>query len=159
MKKNHFYHFALLLLLCLSTTLFASAQNTKLIRVTIPGQAAFECTHANGPTLTVNNVRGNNGRTERGTVTIVKNIDKSEAELNKIKTGNKILPSVEIEYYKKSPKGEMSKYGSIKLSNALISSVELKDNKQCEIKFIYQKIEWTWTDGGTSTSDDWEATD
>jgi type VI secretion system secreted protein Hcp len=26
-----------------------------------------------------------------------------------------------------------------------------------EISFTYQKIEWTWTDGGITADDDWEA--
>jgi type VI secretion system secreted protein Hcp len=26
-----------------------------------------------------------------------------------------------------------------------------------EVAFTYQRIEWTWTDGGVTSSDDWEA--
>ena len=26
-----------------------------------------------------------------------------------------------------------------------------------EIAFTYQKIEWTWTDGGITAGDDWES--
>ena len=58
-------------------------------------------------------------------------------------------------------------YFTIKLTNASIASfrTEMPNNKHAdlaklntfeEIAFTYQKIEWTWTDGGLSTQDDWE---
>ena len=44
---------------------------------------------------------------------------------------------------------------TIHLTNASISDyVEQGGNVQ--ISFTYQKIEWTWTDGGITAEDDWE---
>ena len=56
---------------------------------------------------------------------------------------------------------------SVSLVNASIASIHeyMDDNQvpaqatlplQNEITFTYQKIEWTWTDGGITASDDWE---
>jgi type VI secretion system secreted protein Hcp len=33
----------------------------------------------------------------------------------------------------------------------------MKYSEYEEIAFTYQKIEWTWTDGGITSSDEWEA--
>jgi type VI secretion system secreted protein Hcp len=56
----------------------------------------------------------------------------------------------------------------VKLTNANIASIAFRmaNNKHPdlmkfaeyeEIAFTYQKIEWTWTDGGITAGDDWEA--
>ena len=56
----------------------------------------------------------------------------------------------------------------MKLTNANIASIAFRmpNNKHPdlmkfteyeEIAFTYQKISWTWTDGGITAEDDWEA--
>ena len=57
---------------------------------------------------------------------------------------------------------------TITLTNASISSVReyMVDNLTAadanlpmleEVTFTYQKIQWTWTDGGITASDDWSS--
>ncbi len=57
---------------------------------------------------------------------------------------------------------------TIQLTNATIAQIqasmmedshaESKSGEEIEkISFTYQKIEWTWTDGGITANDDWEA--
>jgi type VI secretion system secreted protein Hcp len=50
---------------------------------------------------------------------------------------------------------------TIKLTNANESSFTqscLTQFSDCEtVGFTYQKITWTWVDGGTTAEDDWEA--
>jgi type VI secretion system secreted protein Hcp len=49
---------------------------------------------------------------------------------------------------------------TIKLTNASIASIRLlvddQGNMTEEVTFTYQKIEWTWVDGGITAQDDWE---
>jgi type VI secretion system secreted protein Hcp len=45
---------------------------------------------------------------------------------------------------------------TIKLTNASIAS-RVEHGMQEQIGFTYQKITWTWIDGGVSAEDDWEA--
>jgi type VI protein secretion system component Hcp len=156
MKKDRLYQFVLLFFLCQFTAVLASAQGNRVIKVNIPGLPVFECLHAAGPSLAVKNLKSNNKRVETGTVTLVKNFDQYNEQLDRLAKGNKRFPLVVIEYYNKSSDGNLSKYGSINLSDAIISSVRLTEKKQTEIKFIYQKIEWTWTDGGVKATDDWD---
>lgn len=54
---------------------------------------------------------------------------------------------------------------TVKLTNANISSIDESTEKDAAgvyhtfltVSFTYQKIEWTWTDGGITAEDDWEA--
>jgi type VI secretion system secreted protein Hcp len=45
---------------------------------------------------------------------------------------------------------------TIKLTNASVSDRVQKGDLET-ISFTYQKIEWTWVDGGITAQDDWEA--
>jgi type VI secretion system secreted protein Hcp len=45
---------------------------------------------------------------------------------------------------------------TIKLTNASVSDY-VEQGDHTKISFTYQKIEWTWVDGGITASDDWEA--
>jgi type VI secretion system secreted protein Hcp len=58
---------------------------------------------------------------------------------------------------------------TVKLTNANISGMEVSTQEFTHVEnlaaaktiekvsFTYQKIEWTWTDGGITALDDWEA--
>jgi type VI secretion system secreted protein Hcp len=64
--------------------------------------------------------------------------------------------------------GAERQHFTIKLVNASIASIDLRqpDNRLPdlaklaeyeEVAFTYQKIEWTWVDGGITAMDDWES--
>ena len=85
---------------------------------------------------------------------------------------NENLPEVTIDYWRPQFKagagvGAEVQYFTVKLTNANIASIaatmpNVEDPAQQkldmyeEVSFTYQKIEWTWNDGGVSASDDWE---
>ncbi len=48
-----------------------------------------------------------------------------------------------------------SQVETIKLTNASVSDY-VEHGGNVTLSFTYQKIEWTWTDGGITASDDWE---
>jgi type VI secretion system secreted protein Hcp len=48
-----------------------------------------------------------------------------------------------------------SQVETIKLTNASVSDY-VEQGGNTLISFTYQKVEWTWNDGGITASDDWE---
>jgi type VI secretion system secreted protein Hcp len=107
---------------------------------------------------------------------ITKEVDKSSPLLYNVLCTNENLTEVTIKFWAPVIKaasgvgvGSEKQNYTIKLTNANIAGVELSTQefshsesitaaKEIEkISFTYQKIEWTWTDGGITAQDDWEA--
>ncbi len=104
---------------------------------------------------------------------ITKELDKSTPLLYNVLCTNENLPEVILRFWAPSMSaatglGTEVQNFTIKLTNASIASIvlDMENNKLTEqmklpvlqqISFTYQKIEWTWTDGGITASDDWEA--
>jgi type VI secretion system secreted protein Hcp len=106
---------------------------------------------------------------------ITKELDKSSPLLYAVLVNNENIPDWELQFW--SPTGNLSAGGaggvekqhySIKLLNANIASISfrLANNKNPdlmkyaeyeEVAFTYQKITWTWNDGGITAEDDWES--
>ena len=98
---------------------------------------------------------------------ITKELDRSTPILHSVLGNNENLPEGVFTVFgsganaKAMPGGDMPLVYTVKLTNANIASVQLRtdaDGKLVEdITFTYQKIEWLWSDGGITASDDWEA--
>jgi type VI secretion system secreted protein Hcp len=106
---------------------------------------------------------------------ITKEMDKSSPILYNLLVNNENIPEWELQFWSPhSFKGGAAQVGTeqqhytIKLTNANIASISfrmannkhpdlMKFNEYEEIAFTYQKIEWTWTDGGITALDDWES--
>ena len=109
------------------------------------------------------------GKRMHSPLVIVTHIDKATPLLYNSLVTNENLPTVELDYWKTAQDGSESIYFKIKLTNANISSIkQTNQNSQDdphvnlfgeyeEVSFTYQKIEWTWVDGGITAIDDWEA--
>jgi type VI secretion system secreted protein Hcp len=46
---------------------------------------------------------------------------------------------------------------TIELQNASVASRSQRGREE-RLAFVYQKVTWTWVDGGVTTQDDWQAT-
>ena len=104
---------------------------------------------------------------------IVKELDKSTPLLLQMLCNNENIPEFELQFWTPQLKastgtGSEVQHYTIKLINANIASINFKmDNNKHpdlmkfaeyeEISFTYQKIEWTWNEGGIMAADDWEA--
>jgi type VI secretion system secreted protein Hcp len=96
-------------------------------------------------------------------------VDQSTPRLIEALVSNENLTSVEVAFYREfpSPGGVTTrrKVFTIKLTNANVASVEESAPSAAtpagptvlDLSFTYQKIEWTWVDGGITATDDWEA--
>jgi type VI secretion system secreted protein Hcp len=98
---------------------------------------------------------------------ITKDIDCSSPLLLTALTTNENLKEVVLQFWHQDRTGRDSAFYSIRLVNANIASYKLvlsmdgtesvQHPEREEFSFTYQKITWTWEQGGISAVDDWEA--
>ena len=107
------------------------------------------------------------GKRMHSPLKIVKEIDRATPLLHNVLTNNENLKEVEFRFFRPSAQGAEQHFYTIKLTNANIAEVKaymllnkvpenMKFPEMEEISFTYQKIEWTWVDGGLTSMDDWE---
>jgi type VI secretion system secreted protein Hcp len=108
------------------------------------------------------------GKRQHKALYILKEIDKSTPLLRNALVNNENLVEWELKFWAPTPTGVERQIYTITLTNANIASVSesMLDNEDPakaslplreEISFTYQKIQWTWTEGGITAIDDWEA--
>ncbi len=103
-------------------------------------------------------------------LTITKEIDKSTPLLFTALINNEMITEFVLRFWTPDAQGAgvEKQYFTIKLTNAFIVSIgeDMALNKiepgiklpvLEQVAFVYQNIEWTWTDGGITASDDWMA--
>ena len=100
--------------------------------------------------------------------TITKEIDKSSPLLYSVLVNNETITVWELQCFAaKSSGAEVNNY-TVTLTNARIVDItsnmlnnKVPENAKMpimeEVNFAYQKIQWTWVDGGITASDDWES--
>jgi type VI secretion system secreted protein Hcp len=104
---------------------------------------------------------------------ITKELDKSSPLLYNALVNNENISDWELQFW--TPQlaaatgtGQEKQHYTVKLTNANLASIAFRmlNNKHPdlaryaeyeEVAFTYQKITWTWVDGGIEASDDWEA--
>jgi type VI secretion system secreted protein Hcp len=106
------------------------------------------------------------GKRQHGPLVITKEADRATVPLRSMLVSNEVAKEFELQFWRPSTGGPETQYFTIRLTNAVIASIDLQmpNNKHAdlakletfeEVAFMYQKIEWTWTDGGLSAVDDW----
>jgi type VI secretion system secreted protein Hcp len=104
---------------------------------------------------------------------ITKELDKSSPLLYNSLVTNENIPEWELQFWTPQLKaaggtGTEVQHYTIKLVNANIASIDFRmDNNKHpdlmkfaeyeQVAFTYQKIMWTWNDGGITAEDDWES--
>jgi type VI secretion system secreted protein Hcp len=74
----------------------------------------------------------------------------------------------ELQFWRPLPTGAETQYFTVRLGNAAIAGIDMEmpnntrpDLMKLEtfevVTFVYQRIDWTWTDGGLTAMDDWQA--
>lgn len=108
------------------------------------------------------------GKRQHGAITITKEIDKATPLLMSVLVNNENITKFEIRFWEPSITGSEVQFYTIELEQASISEIrsEMLNNKYSEnmqhkprehVSFCYQKIIWTFEDGGITAEDDWEA--
>jgi type VI secretion system secreted protein Hcp len=98
---------------------------------------------------------------------VLKEVDRSSPLLQAILCTNENIREARIEFWTATPTGQEKQHYTVRLINANISSIAFKMAniripklqrlaEYEEVAFTYQKIEWTWSDGGITAGDDWD---
>ena len=107
------------------------------------------------------------GKRQHKPVTITKEIDVATPLLYNVLVNNENITTWKLEFWQPSKTGQENMFYSVELMNASIAGInsEMLNNKYPEnmqhkerehISFSYQKIIWTFTEGGITAEDDWE---
>lgn len=107
------------------------------------------------------------GKRQHKPLSCTKPIDRASPLLMALLTNNENVTEWRLDFYRPSRAGKEQLYYTIELVNASVSGIrtEQLNNKYAEnahheprehIGFAYQKIIWTWQDGGITTEDDWQ---
>ncbi|MDB5133784.1 MAG: type secretion system effector, Hcp1 family [Mucilaginibacter sp.] len=142
MKKNHFYHFALLVLLSQFATSFVLAQTNQPIiayvsidgtktgvfkgnAVTEGNEGKIECIGFRYSVAVPHDVSSgrSSGKRQQSPFVIIKNIDYSTPQLLQAAYNNETLKTVTIEFTKKSADGRQTIAYRVTLKNASISLI------------------------------------
>ena len=97
---------------------------------------------------------------------ITKEIDKSSPLLYTALANNENIISWELQCFAAKSTGVEVNHYTVRLTNAKIVDIRsiMLNNKvpenikmplMEEVGFVYEKIEWTWVDGGITATDDW----
>ena len=74
----------------------------------------------------------------------------------------------ELRFWRPSRSGKEFQFYTVKLVNASVLDIQLemlnnkfpenmKHREREHVSFVYQKITWTWENGGITSEDDWES--
>jgi type VI secretion system secreted protein Hcp len=104
------------------------------------------------------------GKRQHKPITVTKPLDKASPLLMGALVNNENLNDVQFHFLSLDKTGKVTHYYTIELQNAAISSIRtvLVENERGsldtyeQISFVYQKIFWTFEDGGITAEDDWE---
>ena len=133
---------------------------TGTIAITGQKQGVFQ--GLNGPTIPINAIGHEiisprdaatglpTGKRQHKPITITKEIDKSTPLILGALVSNENLTQVLIGMLRNG-----NQVMTIKLTNASVASRIQKGDFET-VSFTYQKITWTWVDGGITAEDDWE---
>ncbi len=113
------------------------------------------------------------GKRQHRPFVITKELDKSTPLLYSALVNNENIPTWKLEFWAPQLKaatgvGAETQHYTVELLNANIASISFRmlNNKNPEltryaeyeeVAFTYQKVVWTWKDGGITAEDDWEA--
>jgi len=98
---------------------------------------------------------------------VTKEVDRSSPLLYDVLCTNENIVEARVEHWTSTPTGNEKQHYTVRLTNANISGITFKLpnirqpklarlTEYEEVAFTYEKIEWTWTEGGITACDDWE---
>ena len=106
------------------------------------------------------------GKRRHTPFTITKEVDQSSPLLYLVLTTNERITKFKLQFYTSDPSGMEVNHYSVELENAAIVDIQfsmlhnkfpenMPHKEYEEISFSYEKITWTWEDGGIQSEDDW----
>jgi type VI secretion system secreted protein Hcp len=107
------------------------------------------------------------GKRQHKPITIIKEVDQSSPLLYQALVNNENFPEWELQFWRAGIRRRQTQFYTVQLVNAQITAIhfELPNTRYPEtarlnefeqVSFVYQRIRWTWEDGGITAEDDWE---
>jgi type VI secretion system secreted protein Hcp len=107
------------------------------------------------------------GKRQHKPLVITKPVDKSTPLYMYALVNTENLPQCTLTFFRADDVGEPEAYFTIRLTNANVAGIQSQKGdtrsvagrlgEQETLSFTYQKIEWTYLDGGIQAEDDWES--
>jgi type VI secretion system secreted protein Hcp len=110
------------------------------------------------------------GKRQHRPIRVTKLIDKASPKLANALTTNESLTTFRINFYRPGPSGVEQQFYTVELVNARITNISQsiisRNTEEWNIiaapaietiTLVYDKIIWTWEDGGIAAEDDWIA--
>jgi type VI secretion system secreted protein Hcp len=108
------------------------------------------------------------GKRRHTPLIVRKRVDKTSPLLSTALVSNETLSTVKLMFWRPKGDGTSEQFYTVELTNAALSKQRVYlpftlDPKQAnlpaleELEFVFQKITWTYTQGGITGSDDWES--
>lgn len=108
------------------------------------------------------------GKRTHKPIVITKELDQATPVLYTMLATNENITDWVLQYFTPDPRGTETQNFTIHLTNASIDDIRLvkpltwspdlaKIPDYQEISFMYQKIDWTWSQGGITAADQWTA--
>jgi type VI secretion system secreted protein Hcp len=107
------------------------------------------------------------GKRQHKPLVITKQVDKSTPLYLSALVNNENLTGCTLTFFRADDTGQPEAYFTIKLTNVSVAGIQSQKGdtrsaagrlgEQETVSFVYQKIEWTWEDGGITAIDDWES--
>lgn len=112
---------------------------------------------------------GISGKAQHKPFFITKEVDQSSPLIYKMFLENENISDWKLQFWQPSTSGTEIQHYSVELINAKVTDIsfemlnnmyeENRNHKEREhISFYYQKIRWTWEDGGITAEGDWTVT-
>jgi type VI secretion system secreted protein Hcp len=108
------------------------------------------------------------GKRQHKPLVVRKRVDKTTPLLSGALVTNETLSTVKLQFWRPKGDGSSEQFYTIELTNAGLSKQKIylpmtldptKTNLPAleKLEFVFQKIVWTFTQGGITASDDWES--
>jgi type VI secretion system secreted protein Hcp len=89
-------------------------------------------------------------------------IDQSAPILYQMLATNENITNLELKFWRPSAVGVDAQFYTVKLTNASIADIhattDASHTTMLDVSFTYQKIQWTWVEGGVTAVDNWQTT-
>jgi len=111
---------------------------------------------------------GPTGKRRHRPLVVTKELDKSSPLLQNVLVNNENIETLELKFWRPSATGQEQQHFTIELKNANIAGIKfvMENNKHPDlmrfaeyeqVSFTYEHVIWTWTDGGITAEDNWQA--
>jgi type VI secretion system secreted protein Hcp len=110
------------------------------------------------------------GKRQHRPIRVTKEIDKATPILLNVLTNNETLTSVTFRFFRPSSSGAEQQYYTVELVNAHIVNINQSNQTRLPpnwddvpapaletLTLVYEKIIWTWEDGGIIAEDNWQS--